>query len=63
MARRWSGFLPQNLEAKEEWELLESVRVMTVVQDKWAGRADRFRVDAEGPPKKDARPIRTAKGR
>ena len=24
MARKWSGFLPQNLTAKEEWDLIES---------------------------------------
>ncbi len=24
MARRWGGFTPQNLTAKEEWELVES---------------------------------------
>ena len=24
MARKWSGFLPQNLLIKEEWELLEA---------------------------------------
>ncbi|HYG36887.1 MAG TPA: hypothetical protein VEC99_18990 [Clostridia bacterium] len=24
MARKWSGFLPQNLNVKEEWNLLEA---------------------------------------
>ncbi len=24
MTRKWCGFLPQNLSAKEEWELLET---------------------------------------
>ncbi len=24
MARKWSGFLPQNLSVKEEWDLVES---------------------------------------
>ena len=24
MARKWSGFVPQNLAAKEEWEMLEA---------------------------------------
>ncbi len=26
MARRWSGFLPQNLNTKEEWDLLEACK-------------------------------------
>jgi hypothetical protein len=24
MARKWSGFVPQNLATKEEWEMLEA---------------------------------------
>ncbi len=34
MARRWSGFIPQNLTAKEEWALLEACEAQTrVVRD------------------------------
>lgn len=34
MARRWSGFLPQNLCIKEEWELLETCEAQARLAEK-----------------------------
>ncbi len=31
MARKWRGFLPQNLNAKEEWEFLEACEAKAAV--------------------------------
>lgn len=33
MARKWSGFLPQNLSIKEEWDLLEACTLQTQFGD------------------------------
>ncbi len=43
MARKWCGFLPQNLRIKEEWELLEACEAQArhAEQDLSRARADR----------------------
>ncbi len=49
MARRWSGFLPQNQTIKEEWDLLEACEAQAKVAEQ-AGR-DQEAPQASGPPR------------
>jgi len=43
MARKWSGFLPQNQEVKEQWGLLEASREQIVDAVHFlAGNRDEF---------------------
>lgn len=44
MARAWSGFLPQNLLIKEEWELLEACEAKARKADD-LNRASRRKID------------------
>ncbi len=51
MARKWSGFLPQNLNVKEEWELLEACEAKAAVareRRQPAGRTPMRPGDAKG---------------
>ncbi len=60
MARRWSGFLPQNLNVKEEWDLLEACEAKAglALQSAKTVNRTRLRLQAGGPSEAPAHPRR-----
>jgi hypothetical protein len=58
MARKWSGFLPQNLLIKEEWELLEACEAQ--LRRAVRARQERHRPEKQEEPELGIR-IRTSK--
>ncbi len=49
MTRKWSGFVPQNLSIKEEWQLLEACHA-------------RARPEGESPTAEDFQPVTIRRG-
>lgn len=52
MAKKWSGFVAQNLAAKEEWELLEASQAQTRLQRPETPAAPRAEGELRGDTKR-----------